>query len=411
MAAASADPTTRGARAAACVANAAYVRPAVVRVTRTACVLLAIAAGAARMLIARVGGAASGRIASVGGAARGLMASVVSTACVLLVSGAATLVTQADLGQRANSLWMSALALATMTIVPLLMSRISRQHTTLATAVTLIATMSAMGVVPAYVGGLEHRTAIAALAMVIGGVLLLYGRHLAGTTASPPEHSDRNKYSNQNANQSTRAMHATDATALLALLAGLSSGSLARFQLYAICGMSGVQPISQIALSVSAVCALALIADRSGNNNRMLAVLYVLRAVLIGALAAVDSPTLALFAAKMFVVLDCLTIPALVKLRGKSRSAMRAGCPGAVHHLGMVSGATLSTTPYFFGDGFMMLYALSSMASLICAVSLATGWFEKKPFRKHSNHHHRQAGHSDEHEVQGGKYDSFVTHC
>jgi hypothetical protein len=350
-----------------------------------------------------------------GGAARVLIASVSGAACVLLVSGAATLVTQAGLGQRANALWMSALALATMTTVPLVMSRLFRRHATLATAVTLIATMSAMGVVPAYVGGLQHGVAIAALAVALGGVLLFYGWHLASesvsppATASSPEHSNRNKYANQNTDESTKTKHATGAAALLALLAGLSSGSLARFQLYAICGMSGVQPMWEIALSLGAVCALALIADRSGNDNRMLIVLYVLRAALIGALAAVDSPMLALLTAKMFLVLDCLTIPALMNVRNKSCSALSAGCPGAAHHLGMVLGATLSTTPYFFGDGFMVLYVLSAIANLICAGTLATKWFEKRPFPKHLNHHHRQAAPSDEHEVRGGKYDSLVT--
>ncbi|MCX4146199.1 MULTISPECIES: hypothetical protein [Paraburkholderia] len=332
-------------------------------------------------------------------------------ACVLLVSGAATLVTQAGLGQRANALWMSALALATMTIVPLLMSRVSRTHTTLATAVTLIATMSAMGVVPAYVSGLEHSTTIAGLFVAVGGVLLLYGQHLVGSSALPHEDFDRNQYADQNTDQSPRAIHATGTTALLALLAGISSGSLARFQLYAICGMSGAQPIWQILLSAGAVCALAFIADRSGNSNRMLIVLYVLRAALIGALAAVDSPTLALLAAKIFLVLDCQTIPALMKLRKKSRSALSAGCPGGAHHIGMVLGATLSTTPYFFGDGFIVLYALSAITNLICAGTLATNWFERKAHREHLNHHSRQADSSDEHEVQVGKYDSFVTNA
>ncbi|MFM0665891.1 hypothetical protein [Paraburkholderia sediminicola] len=312
---------------------------------------------------------------------------------MLLASGAATLVTQAGLEQRTSALWMSALALATMTIVPLLMSRISRQqHTTLATAVTLIATMSAMGIVPAYVSGFEHRIAIGGLAVVLGGVLLFYGWHLANETPSPfetassPEHSDRNKRTDE----STKAMHATGAAALLALFAGVSSGSLARFQLDAICGMSGAQPMWQIALSLGAVCALALIADRSGNGNRILIVLYVLRAVLIGALAAADSPMLALLAAKMFLVLDCLTIPELMKLRGKSCSALSAGCPGAAHHIGMALGATLSTTSYFFGDGFMVLYALSAIANLTCAGTLAANWLKKKPLRWHRNHPPRE---------------------
>lgn len=363
----------------------------------------------ARVLMASVSGAARGLVVSAKSATRGLIASVSGTACVLLVSGAATLVTQAGLSQRANALWMGTLALATMTIMPLLMSRMSKPHTTLATAVTLIATMSAMGVVPAYVGELEHSTTIAGLFVVVGGVLLLCGWHLVDASALPPEHFDSNKYANRNTDRSARAVHATGTTALLALLAGISSGSLARFQLYAICGMSGAQPIWQILLSLSAVWALAFIADRSGNSNRMLIVLYVLRAALIGALAAVDSPTLALLAAKIFLALDCLTIPALMKLRRKSRGALSAGCPGAAHHIGMVLGGTLSTTPYFFGNGFIVLYALSAITNLVCAGTLATNWVEKRPFIKHLNHHSRQVDSSDEHKVRVGKYDSLVT--
>ncbi|MFM0180828.1 hypothetical protein PQR52_20315 [Paraburkholderia aspalathi] len=348
-------------------------------------------------------------VAHIAGATRGLIASVGGTACVLLVSGAATLVSQAGLSQRANALWMSALALATMTIVPLLMSRVSRPRATLATAVTLIVTMSAIGIVPAYVGGLVHSTTIAGLFVVAGGALLLYGRHFVGAPVLSPEDVDWNRYTNRNTDQSTEALRATGTTALLALLAGLSSGSLARFQLFAICGMSGAQPIWQVLLSVGAVCALAFIADRSGNNKRMLIVLYVLRAALIGALAAVDSPTLALLAAKIFLILDCLTIPALMKLRRNSRSALSAGCPGVAHHVGMVLGATLSTTPYFFGEGFIVLYALSAITNLLCAGTLATNWSERKARHEHLNHDHRLADSSDEHKVRVGKYDSLVT--
>jgi hypothetical protein len=342
-----------------------------------------------------------------GGATRGFIASVSGTACVLLVSGAATLVTQASFGQRVNALWMSALALATMTIVPLLMSRVSRAHTTLATATTLIAAMSAMGVMPTYVSGLNHSTTIAGLLVVVGGVLLLYGQHLVGASVLRHEDFDPNQYVNRRTVQSARAIHATGATALLALFAGFSSGSLARFQLFAICGMSGAQPMWEVALSLGAVCTLAFIADRSRDNNRMLIVLYVLRAALIGTLASADKPTLALLAVKIFLILDCLTIPALMKQPGKSRNALSASCPGAAHHIGMVLGATLSTTPYFFGDGFMVLYALSVMTSLTCAGTLAINWFERKEFLGHPNHH--PADPSDEHKVRDGKYDSLVT--
>jgi hypothetical protein len=377
MAAASADPTPRDARAAApSPAGVAYASIA-----------------NARRLLHVLMTSVRGLIAGADSTARGLIASVCGTACALFVSGAGALVTQAGLGQRASALWMSALALATMTIVPLLMSRLRGRHSTFATAMTLIATMSAMSVVPGYVKGFEHCIAIAALITAIGGALLVYGWRLIGAgVALPVEYSGRQTVMKQNEGELTRAIHATGATALLALLAGLSSGTLARFQLFALCRVGGTQPLWQIAFSLGAVCGLALIAERSGNSNRMLIVLYASRATLIGALAVAESQTLALLAAKIFLVLDCLTIPALMKLRSTSRSAVHASCPGAAHHIGMVAGATLSTTPYFFGDGFIALYALGAIANLICATALATEWLNKvfhrgpplpgRPFRR-----------------------------
>ncbi|MFL9951355.1 hypothetical protein PQR68_35725 [Paraburkholderia agricolaris] len=322
------------------------------------------------------------------------------------MSGVATLVMQASLGQRAIAIWMSALALATMTIVPLLMSRIARAHTTFATAVTLIAAMSAMSVVPPYVGKLEHPTAIAAMFTMVGGVLLCCRRHFVGARAAPSEDADRNRHTIRSTAQSPESIHTTGAVMLLALLAGLSSGMLARFQLFAICGVGSLQPMWQIALSLVAVCALSFIADRSGSNNRMLIALYVLRATLIAALAAADAPTAALLAARVFVILDCLTIPALMKPRSKSNRVMNAGCPGAAHHVGMILGATLSTTPYFFGDGFTMLYVSGAIANLVCAGTLAAG-----RWRLHKYLGHRTAGANlfAEHEVQVGKYDCLAT--
>ncbi|MFL9864868.1 hypothetical protein PQR67_11885 [Paraburkholderia fungorum] len=385
MAAASADPTTRGARPAARVGGAISMRPAIAR-------------SVAQRLIARDASLA-----------RWLTTTVRGVACVLLVSGASALVAQTGLSTRASGLWMSALALATMTIVPLLVSRVARPRSTLATTVTLMAAMTAMGAVPAYVDGLEHSTAIAGLFVTVGAILLFYRWHLVGALTSSPEDFARNRYTNQSIDRSTGAIHATGATALLALFAGLSSGILARFQLSAICGVGAAQPIWQIALSLGVVCALAFIADCSGNNNRMLVVLYVLRATSIMGLAASDSPTAALLATKIFVVLDCLTIPALMKLRDGSHGAIGASCPGGAHHIGMILGATLSTTPYFFGTGFTVLYVLGAMANVICAYTLATKWRARKPLHKNSNHHNRRADPSDKHEVRVGRHDCLVT--
>lgn len=286
-----------------------------------------------------------------------------SAACVCLASGGAALLMQASLGRHATALWMSALMLAAMMSVPLLMSRSSGRYPMLASAATLIVTVSAMNSAPAYLNGSAHGIAIALL-MIVAGFGMLFYRLRAN--AESRHDVDR---SSAHDSDSVKAATPSGATALLALLAGISSGSLARFQLFAICGVSGAQSFWHIALSLAAVCALAFIADRS-RGNRMLMVLYFARAALIGTLAASDNPALAPLAAAIFLILDCLTIPALVNSRGNSTSVLRASCPGVAHHVGMVLGAALSTTPYFFGDGFVVLYASSATANVICAASV-----------------------------------------
>lgn len=318
-------------------------------------------------------------------AMRALQASAAGAACALLASGGAALLAQAGLDQHASALWMSALTLAVMMSVPLLMSRSSGAHTTLATAAALIVTMSAMNAVPAYLNGLAHGTALAVLMLMLGGALVFYRRHLASAVPGPPRHARRNT------SEWANARRPTSAAALLALLAGLSSGSLARFQFYAICGMSGVQPFWQIVLALTAVCVLACFADRSRGNGILIA-LYMTRAALIGTLATVDSPALAPLAAKIFLVLDCLTIAALLNLRHDSNAndVLSASCPGIAHHVGMLLGAALSTTPYFFGDGFVALYALSAAANLICAASLATHWRHRSTLHRRAAPFHRQ---------------------
>jgi hypothetical protein len=306
-----------------------------------------------------------------------------SSACVGLASGGATLLMQAGIGPRATSLWMSALMLLVMMSVPLLMSRSCACHTMLASAAPLIATLTAMNHVPAYLNSSAHGTGVAVLMIAIAIGMLFYRLCVLGPSVKQRDDLHRRTH------DSVNTAPPSAATALLALLAGLSSGSLARFQLFAICGVSGAQPFWQIALLLAAVCALAFIADRS-RGNRMLIALYVARAALIGTLAASDNPALAPLAATLFLALDCLTIPALVNLRGRSNSVSSASCPGLAHHVGMVLGAALSTTPYFFGDGFVVLYALGAAANLICAASLAVRWRATQLFYPHSNPYRRQ---------------------
>lgn len=291
-----------------------------------------------------------------------------SAACVCLAAGGAALVMQAGLGRHATSLWMGALMLATMITVPLLMSRSSGRYAMLTSAATLIATISAMNSVPAYLNAYlsasTHRNAMAVLMIATGVGTLFYRLRANAQSRHDVKHIGPYGFC------SLKAATPSGATVLLALLAGLSSGSLARFQFFAICGVSSAQPFWRIALSLGAVCALAFIADRM-RGQRMLMALYVTRAALMGTLAANDNPALASLAAAIFLILDCLTIPALVNLRGNPANVLSASCPGVAHHIGMGLGAALSTTPYFFGDGFVGLYALSAMANVICAASLA----------------------------------------
>ncbi|NKJ46753.1 hypothetical protein CIC12_08355 [Burkholderia sp. SG-MS1] len=317
------------------------------------------------------------------GSASVLAACAAGSACVLIAGGGAAVSMRGGLGHPASSLWMSALALATMMAAPLLMARSTRRRTTLASATTLIVTMSAMNALPTYLNGLQHGGVLAALMIAAGGALLFCWRQLSGTVANDRHH----------ANDPAQTTRAASTTALLALLAGMSSGSLARFQLFAVCGAggaNGVQPLWHIALLLAAVCALACYAERS-RNDRMLSTLYVARALLIGTLATVDNPALAPLAAKLFLLLDCLTIPALANLGGNTRRALNASCPGIAHHIGMLAGAALSTAPYFFGDGFVVLFGISAAANLICAASLAIHWPGTKTLHLHAHRYHNEA--------------------
>jgi hypothetical protein len=333
----------------------------------------------------------AGASANVRGA---LAACAAGSACVLIASGGAALSMRPSLAPNAGALWMSALALASMIGAPLLIARSTRRHTTLASTATLIVALSAKNVIPAYLNGSQHGNVIATFMIAMGGALLFCWRHLGSTMAKAPPP----------ANESIRTLRPLGTTALLALLAGMSSGSLARFQMFALCGggstgsANGVPPFWQIALSLALVCTLACLADRS-RNNRVLMLLYLARAALLGTLASADNPAFAPLAAKVFLLLDCLTIPALANSRGNranggdAKRMLSASCPGLAHHIGMLAGAALSTTPYFFGDGFVLLFALSATANLICAVSLATHWRIARSFDPQAHRYHSHEAH------------------
>jgi len=251
--------------------------------------------------------------------------------------------------------------------------------------------MSAMGAAPTYVNGLMNGGALVALMLTAGATLLAYSLHGESDRTRQQDRATRNS------SNGAKSIHIDRATTVLGLSAGISSGALARFQLYAICGASGTQSLWQITISLTAVCALAFVADRS-SAPRTSAVLYAIRALLISAIALTDTVSLTPLIAAIFLILDCLTIPALTKVGGCPNSVLSASCPGVSHHLGMVIGATLATTPYFFGDGFALLYGLIAIANLLSAASLAN----KRIKNRHPGQYNMLADRSGEHIVRDG---------
>ncbi|WP_410864146.1 hypothetical protein [Paraburkholderia sp. SIMBA_027] len=164
------------------------------------------------------------------------------------------------------------------------------------------------------------------------------------------------------------ALRSNAAMLAAALLAGLSSGVLARFQFFSICG-SGPFSFSHAAMSLCLVALLGLIADRADHRHTLLA-LFVVRGALLAALTLAAFSAWTVFAAPAFALLDALTLPALIRASRMQRAA-HAGCPGVVHHGGMLAGAALATTSWGFGQGFYALYLLGGALNLACAYALA----------------------------------------
>ncbi|HZZ13031.1 MAG TPA: hypothetical protein VFE79_20285, partial [Paraburkholderia sp.] len=230
-------------------------------------------------------------------AARGYAdAAVTGAACVLLMSGAATFVMCAGLGQHTSALWMSALTLAAMILVPSLMSRLADRHGTLAIAATLLITMSAMTAVPTYLrdAGAGSSTSTALLMATLGAALCARALRKVHRTAQVAAYEERE------VKATSSSLRATGAVAALALLSGLSSGTLARFDLFGMCGASGAVSAWQMGLSLIAVCVAAVMADRSRSHTTLM-VVYGARALMIGAMAWANRPELAPLAAKLFL--------------------------------------------------------------------------------------------------------------
>lgn len=290
---------------------------------------------------------------------------LISGGCAALAAGAAMIVAHAEIGTNARSACMNALLMATMICVPVVVGRVCRKHAIAPTAATLMMTVSTIGVTSANAKALANAGTFATLAMIAGSAMVAVALRIDAQRRSTNTAFVTLPRSVVNGVGITNWR-----TVLLALLAGLSSGALARFQLFSICGVTGGGiSLWQTLIPLVAVSALALLADR-GRQRHTLAALFAVRAVLLVTLVASDAAQLASFAANAFLVLDCVTIPALMCLGDTRRGAVAAGCPGAVHHIGMIVGAALSTTSYFFGDGFSLLFLCNGALSAICAASL-----------------------------------------
>ncbi|CAG9218808.1 conserved membrane hypothetical protein [Paraburkholderia tropica] len=264
-------------------------------------------------------------------------------------------------GAHVGALAASALALAAMALLPSVLARRFASRPVTPIAAALITTMIAMSAASAQANAIS--IAFAAMLVLIGVATLipawndLRAQHLQRIPNRSIERRDL-----------TIALGGNAPMLAAALLAGLSSGVLARFQLFSICA-AGPFSLSHAAASLGIVIAMGWIADRVDHRHALLA-LFVLRGLLLAALTLDASSAWANFAAPAFALLDALTLPALIRSSRLQRAA-HAGCPGVVHHGGMLAGAALATTSWGFSQGFYTLYLLGATLNLACAYALA----------------------------------------
>jgi hypothetical protein len=261
--------------------------------------------------------------------------------------------------------------MATMIGVPVAVARVSAKPAITTTAVTLVMTVTALGGAGTLVRSSANSVLVASLAIltILSGCALLIISSRCASAIRMPNKPAPMKSQAVLQRFTLRSGHA----ALLSLLAGLSSGTLARFQLFSICsGASGTLSISQWVMPLTAVGVLALVAERSGTAPT-LATLFAIRAAVLALLVVfATNPFASFVTVPFFLVLDCVTIPTLTNAAGKHRRVALAACPGAVHHVGGVLGAALSTMPYFFDDGFVFLFLGNAGLSAACAAWLIT---------------------------------------
>ncbi len=267
-------------------------------------------------------------------------------------------------GTQTGALAASGLALAAMACLPAMLARrfAARPITSITPIATALATtMLAMSAASAQANSIS--VGQAAILILFGLSLLIPMVNFSQFKNLPriPNHKIRRSEVNS-------ALRSNAAMLAAALLAGLSSGVLARFQFFSICG-SGPFSFSHAAMSLCLVALLGLIADRADHRHTLLA-LFVVRGALLAALTLAAFSAWTVFAAPAFALLDALTLPALIRASRMQRAA-HAGCPGVVHHGGMLAGAALATTSWGFGQGFYALYLLGGALNLACAYALA----------------------------------------
>lgn len=267
-------------------------------------------------------------------------------------------------GTQTGALAASGLALAAMACLPAMLARrfAARPITSITPIATALATtMLAMSAASAQANSISVGQA---------AILILFGVSLLTPMVNFSQFKNLPRIPNHQIGRSevNSALRSNAAMLAAALLAGLSSGVLARFQFFSICG-SGPFSLSHAAMSLCLVATLGLIADRADHRHTLLA-LFVVRGALLASLTLAAFSAWTVFAAPAFALLDALTLPALIRASRMQRAA-HAGCPGVVHHGGMLAGAALATTSWGFGQGFYALYLLGGALNLACAYALA----------------------------------------
>ncbi len=267
-------------------------------------------------------------------------------------------------GTQTGALAASGLALAAMACLPAMLARrfAARPITSITPIATALATtMLAMSAASAQANSISVGQA---------AILILFGVSLLTPMVNFSQFKNLQRIPNHKIRRSevNSALRSNAAMLAAALLAGLSSGVLARFQFFSICG-SGPFSLSHAAISLCLVATLGLIADRADHRHTLIA-LFVVRGALLAALTLAAFSAWTVFAAPAFALLDALTLPALIRASRMQRAA-HAGCPGVVHHGGMLAGAALATTSWGFGQGFYALYLLGGALNLACAYALA----------------------------------------